>query len=290
MNSVVQGYISQANAEISSIYENNTEQSTYLKAYWDICGAQLKREQRTRYKALTPVAAPKNLFSTPYPGQLSSFVDTLPTLGQDTSPHMGVQTLESLADLNTVGGQSLVAVMREARNQTRLQLAGIDLDNNIQDALTADSQKAIITNGTLAGAVDGITNLTTGTDYTIPSWPSNIDNTGNTLTPTPTGTFNPELPQYQPTTGTTPGDITGPLIGVDPNPSSGPLIPVGPTNEVLSPVTLIPFIQPAPEYDPVNLPPNLDPRFITSTILPARLSIPEAIDHVIKCNCDCWIN
>lgn len=290
MNSVVQGYVSQANAEITSIYQNNIEQSVYLNAYWDICGAQLKREQRTRYKALTPVSIPKNYFSTSYPNQLSNFVDTLPAAAQDTRPHMTVQTLEALADLNTVGGQSLVAMMRESRNQTRLALAGLELDNSIPDTPTSDSQKAVTTNGTIGGAVDGITNLTTGTDYTIPSWPGNIDDGGNVLTPSPIGTYNPDLPKYQPTAGTAPGDITGPLLGADPNPSSGPRVPIGPTTEILSPITLVPFIKPAPEYDPVNLPPNLDPRFITSTILPATLSIPEAIDHVINCNCDCWIN
>lgn len=41
----------------------------------------------------------------------------------------------------------------------------------------------------------------------------------------------------------------------------------------------------------VNLiPPNLDLTLTSGVLLPSTLSVPEAIDDVIKCNCDCWID
>jgi hypothetical protein len=73
-----------------------------------------------------------------------------------------------------------------------------------------------------------------------------------------------------------------------PDPAAGPLVTVGPRlNNVDDDSPII--IQPAQEFDPNNLPPNLDPRFTNSTLLPAVPNVKEAIDRVIECNCDCWI-
>lgn len=38
------------------------------------------------------------------------------------------------------------------------------------------------------------------------------------------------------------------------------------------------------------IPPNLDLTLTSSVLLPSTLSVNEAIDDVIKCNCDCWID
>ena len=53
------------------------------------------------------------------------------------------QTLEAICNLNTPGGQSIVAMMRESRNQNRLVDMGVTLDNNIKDTLT-DLQQSIL--------------------------------------------------------------------------------------------------------------------------------------------------
>lgn len=38
------------------------------------------------------------------------------------------------------------------------------------------------------------------------------------------------------------------------------------------------------------IPPNLDLILTSSVLLPSTLSVNEAIDDVIKCNCDCWVD
>lgn len=38
------------------------------------------------------------------------------------------------------------------------------------------------------------------------------------------------------------------------------------------------------------LPPQLNTAYTSSVLLPSTLSVDEAIDEVIKCNCDCWVD
>jgi hypothetical protein len=111
---------------------------------------------------------------------------------------------------------------------------------------------------------------------------------GEIITPTPLGTYESPFPGFQAKASTSPGDIT-PILECNPNPVVAPLVAVGPTVST-SPGIFPIIIQPAPDYDPNNLPSYLDPRFTSSTMLPAVPSIPEAIDRVIECNCDCWIS
>ncbi len=288
MNQVVSSYIGQANTEISAILQRNPEISRYLNTYWNTMGTQLLIEQRTRYKAFAPVSVPKDMFSNPYPSTLLGLIDSIPQLAQLTEPHMAAQTLEAISDTSSVGGQSAIAMMRQERNQARLQLLGIEQDNNIPDTLSDNEAKQLTTNGTLPGAVTGING------YTNPAWPSNVLSNQD-VSPVPGGTYIPtdnnfdDLPTgFQSRDQVAPGDIT-PIIENVPYPAVGPLVPVGPnlTEDPYGDGPVI--IQPAPDYDPTNLPPNLDPRFIRSTLLPAVPTVKEAIDRVIECNCDCWI-
>jgi hypothetical protein len=187
-----------------------------------------------------------------------------------------------------VGGQSTIAMMRQERNQARLQLLGIDQDNNIPDQLSEEELKQLITNGTLVGAIpgSGIPSCVPLEEYTLPSWPSNTLNNVS-VSPKPAGVYVPE-DGFHTLDSIAPGDIT-PIIECSTNPVVGPFVPTGPD------LTENPFgtgpiiIQPAQEFDPNNLPPNLDPRFTNSTMLPAVPNVKEAIDRVIECNCDCWI-
>jgi len=282
MNGVVQYYIDQANAEIASIQANNPDISLHLNTYWNIFGDQLAREQRARYTNLPPVAVPKDYFSNQYPAALSNFVNSIPTFAMDTRPHMAVQTLEAISDLSTLGGQSLVAMMRQERNQSRLSNLGIDPDNNISDQLTPAQVKTVTTNGTIDGATAGIPSC--GNDYTFPAWPGN-DQNGNLVTPVPMGIYDSSV-GFQPIPTNTAGDITQ-ILDCNPNPVANPIVPAGPVTS--GPTSSIVIIAPPAEYDPTNLPPNLDPNFISSTLLPASPNVATAIDHVVTCNCDCWV-
>ena len=297
MNAVVQAYITQANTEIANIQQTgNTTSVNNLRAYWNICGGQLKREQRARYTYIAPVSIPLDSFVYQYPASLSTFVDTIPSLSLDTSPHGAAQTLEAISDFTTVGGQSIVAMGRQERNQARLQSVGINLDNNIPATVSPTTQNTLTTNGTVPGAAvnEGILSLN-GQTYTIPAWPSNINNTGQNVAPTPQGVYVPPslaaqaangVPGFQQLPNTVPGDIT-PILDGTSNPVVSTTVPVGPA--IATPSNPIVVIAPAAQYDPNNLPPNLDPNFTSSTMLPASLNVPEAIHQVTTCNCDCWM-
>jgi hypothetical protein len=39
-----------------------------------------------------------------------------------------------------------------------------------------------------------------------------------------------------------------------------------------------------------TLPPNLDTNYTGSVLLPSTYDVNDAIDKVIECNCDCWVN
>lgn len=59
------------------------------------------------------------------------FVQNLPAYGQLTQAGDAAEYLENIADTNTLGGQAIVGVLREGRNQVRLQDAGILTANQI---------------------------------------------------------------------------------------------------------------------------------------------------------------
>lgn len=298
MNDVVQDYIDQANAEIEQILQNKPSQATHLNTYWKNMGTQLVIEQRARYKALPPVSVPKDFFANPYPIMIETFVDSIPQFSQDTKPHMSAQTIEAITDYTTIGGQSAVGMMRQERNQVRLGKCGIELDNNIPSDLSSKEAIALTTNGTLPAALDdsGIPSPlleNTPYTYTLPAWPA-VSIAGEEITPVTAGSyyFTPSeltgqfIPVLEFIDG---GDIT-PILEGNPNPVVGPVVPAGPTSLVLSPQVAIPIIKPPIELDPTNVPNNLNPDYTSSTLLPSAPTVQQAIDQVIACNCDCWID
>jgi hypothetical protein len=54
---------------------------------------------------------------------------------------MAAQTLEAISDLTSATGQSIVGMMRENRNQSRLNLV-VSLDNNIPDNVPLNASDA----------------------------------------------------------------------------------------------------------------------------------------------------
>jgi hypothetical protein len=86
------------------------------------------------------------------PSTQLNFVDTIPTMALQTEPNMAAQTLEAISNLTTVPGESIVGLCRESRNQARMNLVGIPLDNSIPSTLSVQEQKQLIANGTLAGS------------------------------------------------------------------------------------------------------------------------------------------
>jgi len=285
MNSVVQYYIDQANTEIGTIFNTKQNYAVYLNTYWNVLGQQIAREQRARYTAMNVVSIPKDHFTNLYPNTVYGFLDSMTFISQDTRPHMDAQTLEAISDLDNIGGQSTVAKMREERNQARLMKIGIRPDNDIPSQPSDQDVKILMANGTVGAAVsNGGTDSAGINGYTLPAWPDNVK---------PAGYYDNG---FQKTGDYAQGDVTPLLKGVDNNvennivPIVSTTIPSGPVIVPTSPIDGIVIIAPPSDYNPNNLPPTLDPNYTSSTMSPSTLSVKAAIEHVISCNCDCWVH
>lgn len=259
-NSIVQGYIDAANAEILSIKNSKPATAQRLITNWELTGTLLSTEQRAIVTGLpirVPNSSPDNLREptiASYPTTQYAFVDTIPRYATFTQPHMYSQTLEAIADYNTVGGQSLVGMLREARNQARLQEAGIPVDNNIDNKLTKQQESELIANGTLGGSIPATLSTEIGS-------------------PIPFGYYNPIDDRY----------YSNNNLGNDQNNTTGigQVVDIG---EAVEPGSFA-----GSRYSNL-IPPQLSVIYTSDVLLPATYSVPEAIDEVIRCNCDCWDN
>jgi hypothetical protein len=314
MDSVIQDYIDQANDEIENLATGNSQRIQLLNTYWNILGSQLAIEQRARYIALPPVTVPKDLFSNPYAMTINVFVDSIPNISQDTRPHMSAQTLEAISDMSSLGGQSAMAHMRQERNQRRLITAGIPLDNNISTGLSNMDKKTLTTNNTIPAGINNAIesptinlinsqpeiygNVTNGVlGFTNPSWNVNEIN-GQDIVSVPNGVYIPSdtnlIGEYIPAVTFAEGDIT-PILEGNPVPVVNTIVPAATTSLAsltsLAPQTTgdIVIIAP-PEQLATNVPIELDTNYTGTTLLPATYSIQEAIDKVVECNCDCWLD
>jgi hypothetical protein len=218
----------------------------------------------------------------------------MPAFAQDIRPHMAAQTIEMIVDRACPGGQSTIAMMRQERNQVRLNDCGIPMNNNIPSQFDNELLTTLITNGTVTGAKTGIP--IDDVTWTIPAWPYN-PGPGLPASPVPTTRFQ----EGEVLEGTTvEGETFDPIIiGIE-NPQIGPFTTIGP------------YVPPGSgaggdggaggtggtggaggEADggeaqpPIIRPPTPQPPG-PNTILPSVPTVDEAIEQVISCNCDCW--
>jgi len=254
-NTIVQDYIDDANAEIASILASNPKNANQLVTNWAKTGTQLSIEQRAIVAGLpvqVPLADPTDRETNlaQFPTTTISFVDSVPQFALDTRPHMIAQTLEAIANLSTLGGESLVGMLREARNQSRLNTVGIPLDNNIASTLTPTQNKELIANGSVLG-----------------SNPATLAQTiaGNTVTTDPYGYYDPTTDNYYNTNQTYEGNGDA----VDKGQADEPGSFAGSLYQNL-------------------ISPELSAIYTSDVLLPSTYSVQEAIDDVIRCNCDCW--
>lgn len=304
MSAVVQSYIDDANNEIQSIFNNKSNVAKALNINYDMAGTQLTVEQRTRYNAIPPVPTPRDRFVNLYPTSQEVFVDTIPEMAQDTMPHGAAQTVEAITDICNPGGQAIIGLMRESRNALRLQEIGIEQDNNIPDVLNPALVPALMSNGSIPGAKNGIDVPNTGQKFTNPSNLGVSDCLlGGSILPQPLGFIDPATNVYRITNPLFDGQggitqdnpVLGPLLGaaidglqLDLVILTGPVQPIGigVPSQTGSPV--LPDSFAGSPYRNV-LPPNLDSAITSGTLTPSIYSVQEAIDEVIRCNCDCWV-
>jgi hypothetical protein len=256
-NIAVQAQIDLANTEIALIRTVRPGASVDLNDLYNKFGTQLGNEQLVRNTGLSPLPSPRDSSINKYPIPIYSFVDMLPFYGKQTQPNMAAQTLEAISDLTFVAGQSTIAAMRQARNQDRLNYMGVPLDNNIPDII--EEQKEWIADGILANSVPAFPDNTTPLGYYDP-----ITETYNVyVTPPPLGT----APVFGP------GSVPGAGRLAQPVDTGGPKVP---GSLAKSPYQNL-------------IPPELNTLFTSDVLLPAQYSVPEAIEQVITCNCDCWL-
>lgn len=237
MNAVVQAYCTAADAEILSVTTSsatNFQLSNILNTNWNITGKALKQEQRARYISIAPVPIPFDQWIATYPTSQYVFVDGIPTLAANTLPHMYAQTLENISDLDFTGGQSVIAMMRESRNEERLNRAGLELDNNLASDMSDQDKEQLLTNGTLPGAIgdEGING------YTIPVYAGETPS-GDTI-PIPVSYYDPCLPGLQSYNGTqyVEADPTVAILSAPPVPTEIPFdeLPATPEGYVSEPI------------------------------------------------------
>jgi len=291
MNPIIQQYIDQANAEINVILAAKPSQCKSLNDSWNATGYQLNIEQRARVSALRPPLddVTREDFLSLFPTSQYTFTDSIPQYAKNIMPHMYAQTLEAICNLSTPGGQSIVAMMRESRNQNRLVEMGVTLDNNIRDTLTTLQQSilagtpvAVGTQTVPVGVIPiALYDITTG-DIIITNPNYSTDNPGGNSTSgggTATGS-NSSSTSISPSN--VPNNTTNVFAGESGNGGgspSGSVVDFGNSN-------IIGSFSSSP-YSNIT-PPNLNIYYISNTLLPSTYTISESIDEVIRCNCDCW--
>jgi hypothetical protein len=353
MNTVVSAYIAQANDEIASISTTKLTDTNKLNTVYNVFGNQLLVEQRARYHGIPPVDEIRDIWLNLSPTSQITFVDSMTDFMTNTYPHMYGQTLEAITDLCSVGGQSVIALGRQIRNQAKLQELGITTDTSIPDQPNPAVAPVLLSNGTAPTAKTGISvegingNATNPTTvFTLPSLMLQSDcDSGDTIAPIPQGYFDPNTNQFMKTTSVTAINEV-PAIGTlvqsstsDPNNTSllgpnnngtGPALfgssaadpnslqtgttenfsPDDKFSNNLQPIGVFktgtriptgdasPLDTGAPEFpgslagsqESNLLPATLNTAYTSSVLLPSTLSVQDAIDEVVKCNCDCWID
>jgi hypothetical protein len=137
--------IAQANTDIVNLVTSYPAVITELNSVFDSYGTQLTIEQNCRFNNLLSVTDTLDVDITP--NLQIAFVNTMSDFAIDTNPHMYAQTLESISDITTDGGQSIIGLMREIRNKNRLDIVGIPIHNSIPSELTLEEKKTLISNG-----------------------------------------------------------------------------------------------------------------------------------------------
>lgn len=124
----LQGYINDANAEISLIKSQQPALANALNSLYSTFGTYLTKEQNARTLALGSTTS-----MTSTTTDVLMFTQNIGFLSTQTETKGPAQVLENIADTTNTGGNNLIAAMREARNALKLGLTGAEQDNTISD-------------------------------------------------------------------------------------------------------------------------------------------------------------
>jgi len=127
VDSALSALISNASSEVSGIQSSYPTQSANLNVNFTDMAASIVSENTNL--SLASIDIP-NLLTTGR-GPIMSFVQSLPNYGVNTEENGPSQFLETVADLNTQGGQAIVACLREGRNIAALSAVNVGVDTDI---------------------------------------------------------------------------------------------------------------------------------------------------------------
>lgn len=127
VDSALSALISDASNTVSGIQSSYPTQSANLNINFTDMASSIVSENTNL--SLASIDIP-NLLSTGR-GPIMSFVQSLPNYGINTQKNGPSQFLETVADLNTQGGQAIVACLREGRNIAALNAVNVGVDTNI---------------------------------------------------------------------------------------------------------------------------------------------------------------
>jgi hypothetical protein len=164
----VQDLIDAANLEILRIMETNAELVAKLNAVWDKIGRQLFIEQRA-----IPYAIPTNFDIYTDVGRfwIKNWVESLSQWALQTQYCGEASVIENISDVNTLGGQSIIASMREARNAQRLLNTFGSLESDVPSVLDPNGASAEICAVNQQGGIETITVTYGGSGYSVSSPP-----------------------------------------------------------------------------------------------------------------------
>lgn len=309
-NSIVQGYIDNANTEISSILASNPTAVAKLNRMWGITGTQLTNEQRARDIALEPVPSPRSNSLGSFPATIIGYVNSVQEYGKRTEPHMHSQTIEAITDNCSVPGQSQIALMRTVRNSARLISAGIPVDNIIPQTQNALTTKILMGNGTVSTGKENQGVPAGDATFTIPADPNVLGYSCAVATDganqvNPIGHFENDKNSFCvpskmnkdmvlgsiPYNATVGQDLAGPNIVQVPNPITpvaGGFSPQGECNGLVTGKPMVPGSLGGSPYQNI-FPPQLSIPYISGIVTSPTYTVADAIDEVVRCNCDCWL-
>jgi hypothetical protein len=111
---------------INDIHTHNQVKVMELNQTYAMFGMYLQKEQDARDIALKGVADLQTSATDIY-----CFIQSTSQYAAETEQYGHVQVLESISDVSTVGGNSIIGGMRETRNALRLGLVGAEQDNEV---------------------------------------------------------------------------------------------------------------------------------------------------------------
>lgn len=121
------GLIPEAQTEIANLVSAYPEQTTELNTLWDNMADQVSLEQVLQAEASLVFAD----LTANQRTSIYGFIFSLPSYGLDIKVGGMAQFIEAVADLTTFAGQSIVACLRQGRNQQFLGAAGVITTTNI---------------------------------------------------------------------------------------------------------------------------------------------------------------